>query len=119
MIAKATIARTAKEYITESGSSPFRDWLVQLDNVPLQLQITKTVTQMEAGNFGDHKPITNGKGLHERRIHKGPGYRIYYIIDGDELIILFGGSDKSNQRDAIKLSKQYLADYRSRKPIAP
>lgn len=70
---------------------------------------------MEAGNFGDHKSISGGDGLYERRIDYGPGYRVYYITEGAELIILFAGSDKPDQQPAINAAKQYLADYKVRK----
>lgn len=50
------------------------------------------------------------------RIDYGPGYRIYYITEGDELIILFAGSDKSDQQAAIHAAKEYLVDYKARKP---
>lgn len=81
-----------------------------------QVKITKAVTRMEAGNFGDHTAIADGNGLYEHRIHYGPGYRIYYITEGEELIILFAGSDKSDQQQMINVAKDYLSDYKSRKP---
>lgn len=108
--------RKAQEYQTEAGQTPFRDWLLSLKDARAQAKVTKAVTQMEAGNFGDHKAITEGNGLQERRIDYGPGYRIYYITEGDELIILFAGSDKSDQQAAIDTAKGYLSDYVARKP---
>ncbi len=110
------IERKAQEYKCEDGKAPFKDWLVDLKDARGKAKITKAVTQMEAGNFGDHKPITDGNGLQERRIDYGPGYRIYYITEGDELIILFAGSDKSDQQTAIDAAKEYLVDYKARKP---
>lgn len=112
------VERKAQEYKTQDGAAPFRDWLVDLKDARAKAKVTKAVTQMEAGNFGDHKPITDGNGLQERRIDYGPGYRIYYISEGDELIILFAGSHKSDQQAAIDAAKEYLADYRTRKPKA-
>src|SRR5690554_4876250 len=100
--------RRAQEYQTEAGKSPFRDWLMNLKDARAKAKITKAVTQMEAGNFGDHKPITDGNGLHERWIDYGPGYHIYYITEGNELIILFAGSDKSDQQTSIDAAKKYL-----------
>lgn len=101
---------------SKDGKAPFKDWLIDLKYARGKAKITKAVTQMEAGNYGDHKPITNGNGLQERRIDYGPGYRIYYVTEGDELIILFAGSDKSDQQAAIDAAKDYLADYKLRKP---
>lgn len=111
------IERKAQEYKTRDGKVPFRDWLVGLKDARGKAKVTKAVTQMEAGNFGDHKPITDGNGLQERRIDYGPGYRIYYITEGDELIVLFAGSDKSDQQTAIDAAKGYLEDYKARKPL--
>ena len=44
----------------------------------------------EQGNFGDHGSV--GEGVIELRIDFGPGYRLYLGIDGDEIILLWGGN---------------------------
>ena len=49
---------------------------------------------MTEGNPGDSHSV--GEGVVERRIHFGPGYRIYFAWDGPALIILLGGGDKSD-----------------------
>jgi len=112
---QAVIPRKIKEYKTKDEESPFNLWLTNLKDVRAKAKITKAITQMEGGNFGDHKPISDGKGLYERRLDYGPGYRIYYIREGEQLIVIFGGSDKSDQQKAIDKSKDYLKDYKSRK----
>lgn len=49
-------------------------------------------------NFGDAKPV--GDGVFEMRIDYGPGYRLYYALRGNELVLLLIGGDKfSQQRD--------------------
>ncbi|WP_258239870.1 type II toxin-antitoxin system RelE/ParE family toxin [Pseudidiomarina homiensis] len=109
------INRKAKEYMTRNGGAPFSAWLAKLKDVRGQAKVTKAITQMEAGNFGDYKSIKQSDGLYERRINFGPGYRIYYMIDGDNLIILFAGSTKSDQQKVIQRAKVYLTDYKVRK----
>jgi putative addiction module killer protein len=111
----AVVKRKAKEYETKDGDTPFKNWLIGLADARAKAKITKAITQMESGNFGDHKSITDGNGLYERRLNYGPGYRIYYITEGDKLIIIFAGSDKSDQQNAIDSAKIYHADFKARK----
>ena len=42
----------------------------------------------------------------ELRIHSGPGYRVYFVRRGRELVILLAGGDKGSQRRDISLSKR-------------
>lgn len=55
---------------------------------------------MAAGNPGDVEPV--GEGVSELRINYGPGYRVYFKKQGQALIILLAGGDKSSQAKDIK-----------------
>ena len=61
------------------------------------------------GNPGDVRPV--GGGVSELRIDHGPGYRVYYLLRGQVLIVLLCGGDKSSQvddiRDALKIAKEW------------
>ncbi|WP_310467654.1 type II toxin-antitoxin system RelE/ParE family toxin [Sphingomonas sp.] len=46
--------------------------------------------------MGDVGPV--GEGVSEMRIFYGPGYRVYFVRRGAELILLLCGGDKSTQR---------------------
>ncbi len=105
------INRCVVEYLDASGKSPFKQWIKHLKDSQAQAKIITALSRMASGNFGDHKSIKNGNGLQEHRLFYGPGYRIYYLLDGNELVILFGGSNKSGQLAAIKQAKQHLARY--------
>ncbi len=55
------------------------------------------------------------EGIGEYRINWGPGYRIYIIQDGSELIILLGGGTKKTQPADIKKAKELYEEYKTRK----
>jgi putative addiction module killer protein len=63
-------------------------------------RIHARVDRLIGGNPGDTEPI--GGGLSELRIHHGAGYRVYYWQQGDVLLILLCGGDKSSQDKDIK-----------------
>ncbi len=58
---------------------------------------------MADGNFGDAKTV--GDGVIEARIDHGPGYRLYFVRRGQQLVILLCGGDKSSQARDIKEAK--------------
>ena len=66
--------------------------------------------RLAAGNPGDVKPV--GAGISELRINYGPGYRVYYLQDGDKLIVLLCGGDKSTQDDDIKNAKRIAKEWK-------
>jgi putative addiction module killer protein len=66
------------------------------------------VDRAEDGNFGDFKAV--GEGVLELRIDFGTGYRIYCAEDGDDLVLLTGGTKESQQSD-IATAKEYWSDY--------
>jgi len=103
------------EYLTSSGSGRFGKWFDKLDAVAAA-KVTVAITRMAAGNFGDHKSV--GAGVHEHRIDFGPGYRIYFGLDGDELVILLVGGNKKRQQQDIAEAKALWQDYKVRSKAA-
>lgn len=53
--------------------------------------------------------------MYECRIDFGPGYRLYFGKDGEEIVILLCGGTKKGQQDDIELAKQNWQDYKRRK----
>ena len=47
----------------------------------------------------------------ESKIDLGPGYRVYYAIQGETIVLLCGG-DKSSQDEDIRRAKSFWQDYR-------
>lgn len=97
-------------YRTKTDKIPFSDWLKKLDN-GTQAIIDTRIARVRGGNLGDCKRLSGTEGLFELRINFGPGYRIYYGVHGDKIIIILcGGNKQSQDRDIIK-AKEYWQDY--------
>ena len=98
-------------YCDSDGREPFTRWL---DGLPrsARARITEVIARIMDGNLGDVRSV--GEGVHERRVHFGPGYRIYFAWDGPELIVLLGGGDKDGQRRDIRASHRHWRDYKIR-----
>lgn len=102
------MALAIREYVKEDGRSPFRDWLGTLD-FAVKARIQARVLRFEIGNLGDHKSI--GGGVWEARLMFGAGYRIYFGKDGNSIIVLLVGGEKSSQSKDISHAKDYWRDY--------
>ena len=74
--------------------------------------IKARLLRLEAGNFGDCKPLR--EGVQELRIDKGPGYRVYLSRQGPVLVLLLCGSGKADQDRAIRQAIDYLSDWKER-----
>jgi putative addiction module killer protein len=69
--------------------------------------------RLEQGNLSNAKGV--GEGVLEYRINFGPGYRVYFGRDGNELVILLTGGTKKRQQRDITTAIEFWADYRRRK----
>ena len=78
----------------------FSDWLQRLRDINAVARIVARIRRMELGNPGDARSV--GGGVREMRIAYGPGYRVYYVHRGMEVVILLCGGDKRTQREDIK-----------------
>ncbi|MBS3929256.1 MAG: type II toxin-antitoxin system RelE/ParE family toxin [Sphingomonadales bacterium] len=91
-------------HVTIVQTESFRSWLDGLRDRKARLRIDDRLKRLASGNAGDSKSV--GDGVRELRLHFGPGYRVYYIWQGDVLIILLNGGDKSSQARDIAKAKQ-------------
>jgi len=91
-------------YVLENGKSPFESWLQSLDS-KFQNRIMMRLDRIQLGNFGDHKSV--GGGVSELRFFFGSGYRVYYGIDGDRIVLLLTGGDKKSQNKDITKAQEY------------
>jgi putative addiction module killer protein len=86
----------------------FDKWFNHLRDRQAARRIQVRIDRAEDGHFGDCSPV--GHGVSEMRIHFGPGYRVYFVQHGLEVVVLLAGGDKSSQAndiaEAIGLARQ-------------
>ena len=101
-----------REYLSENGQSPFDSWLIGLRDLRARARVDTRLNRASLGNFGDYASV--GGGVLELRIFYGPGYRVYYSLVGESVVLLLLGGTKGTQKRDIQIAKAYLADYRKR-----
>lgn len=86
----------------------FDKWIDKIKDRLTHARILRRLDKLIIGAFGDCKAISTN--LFELRMFFGPGYRVYYTIQGKEIILLLPGGDKSTQdkdiEKATNLSKE-------------
>ena len=81
----------------------FAAWIDALQDVQGRARILTRIERLRSGNFGDVKPV--GDGVSELRIDCGPGYRVYFTKQGQTIVVLLVGGDKSTQARDIRKAR--------------
>jgi putative addiction module killer protein len=80
-------------------------WLTGLRELKTRQRLAMRLRKASLGNV---KAL--GDGVHDRREHFGPSWRMYFVIRGDVLIVMLAGGDKASQSAdisrAIRLAAQ-------------
>ncbi len=100
------------EYLGSAGRSPFGRWFDGLE-AQAAAKVSAVLYRLEQGNQAEIKAL--GGGVYERRIHWGPGLRIYFGREGAHLILLLGGGTKSRQGRNIEAARKVWKDCQQRK----
>ena len=78
----------------------FRKWIQNLKDIRAKARIRARIERAGLGNFGDWS--SEGGEVKAMRIDYGPGYRLYYTIRGNRIVILLCGGDKRTQKADIE-----------------
>ncbi len=105
--------RTADVYETVSGDKPYETWFRGLKDKRAQAKIVVRIDRAEVGNFGKYRELQSG--VFEIKENFGPGYRVYFGIDDDRIILLLCGGDKGSQDRDIERAIKFWKDYLERK----
>ena len=81
-------------------SSSFRHWVHGLRDEMARIRIIARINRLMEGLPGDVSAV--GHGVSELRVHHGPGYRLYFMQHGPDIVLLLAGGDKSTQAQDIK-----------------
>jgi putative addiction module killer protein len=108
-MARGVIEKEIIIYADEDGTEPYSEWLGRLKDKQTIKRIQTRLLRLEQGNYGDYKSLKDG--VFELRLMFGSGYRVYFGEDGDKLVILLLGGDKSTQTQDIEQAKIYWKEY--------
>ena len=86
----------------------FAGWLAVLRDERARARINVRLRRLSLGNPGDVKPV--GAGVSEMRIDYGPGYRVYFMQRGADIVVLLCGGVKGAQARDIKAAKALAQD---------
>jgi len=90
----------------------FSRWLADLRDAKARVRIQARLLRVRQGNLGDVKSV--GEGVLELRIDYGPGYRIYCIRQGANIIVLLAGGDKTSQSKDIQAAQALARNLREK-----
>ncbi len=102
-----------RHYLTASGRDPYQEWVDKLKDLTGRVAIQRRVDRVAEGNFGDHKSLQ--EGVWELKIDLGPGYRVYYALEGTTIVLLLCGGIKRMQDADIQRARRYWRDYQRRR----
>jgi putative addiction module killer protein len=101
-----------RDYVTSDGKDAVADWLNRLRDRSARVAIDRRLNRIEHGNFGDHKFCRDG--VWELRVDVGPGFRVYYALAGQQVVLLLCGGDKRTQDADIVRACEYWNDWQKR-----
>ena len=80
-------------------SETFTKWLVGLRDRSTRQRLVARIRKASLGNLGDVKAV--GANVWEMREFFGSGWRMSYLHQGDTIILMLGGGNKSTQKKDV------------------
>ena len=100
---QTTVYNATMKILKVKRTATFTEWLRKLKNPVAVRSIQARIARLRLGLFGDVKRLGN---VSEIRIDIGPGYRVYFTLRGEVLVILLCGGDKRTQQQDIRKAHQ-------------
>ena len=88
----------------------YAGWIDTLKDQAGRARILMRVERLIGGNPGQHRNLTGG--VSELKVDFGPGYRVYYSLRGERLLLLLVGGDKSSQSKDIELALRLAKNFK-------
>jgi putative addiction module killer protein len=80
----------------------FAKWHDSLKDKRAAAKIAQRLVRIESGLMGDVKYFD---GIGEIKVDFGPGYRVYFVQQGNVIIVLLNGGNKKSQKRDIEKAK--------------
>ena len=93
-----------KMLVLEGDRCPFEEWYTALRDTRTRARIRSRLSRVRVGNLGDCKSV--GRNASDLRLDFGPGYRLYFGVAGQAIVVLLGGGDKRTQARDIAEAQQ-------------
>jgi putative addiction module killer protein len=106
----AEFLKSLELFQDSSGKVPFESWIKNVRDKKSKARILQRIDRLRLGNYGDCKSV--GSGVYELRIHFGPGFRVYFGLEGESVILLLCGGDKSTEKKDIENAHKYWMEYK-------
>ena len=103
------MSEQAKQIYRVIRTEEFQRWKDRFKSKDIEVirRISARELGMTLGLFGYTRSV--GKGVSESKIDFGPGYRIYYTIRKNVVVVLLAGGTKKTQNDDIQFAQKLAA----------
>jgi putative addiction module killer protein len=92
----------------------YDEWFATIKDKTNRARILKRQKSIQLGNLGTHKSV--GENLFELKFYFGPGFRVYFTIKEDLIVLLLCGGDKSTQGKDIDKAKMIQKIWEENQP---